>query len=87
MILKKRCKEGEKPLGWNWYNYIIYVKLPISTIIYAIIFVVFLMQIFTTPNIIILIFTSIFMFMLMAHLVTIYGFYGKKNMQYIYILL
>lgn len=79
MNLNRGFNYNSKILGWKWYDFIRFVRLPISIIIYIILSIIFLMQIITAFNIVLVFLTIISIAMLAANALIIYGFKNKKK--------
>lgn len=87
MCSNKVSKDNPRLLGWKWYDFIRYVRLPISIITYTILSIIFILQTFTTFSISVLSLTVIFMSMLILNVLIIRGFSNKRKYAiYLYIL-
>lgn len=87
MNLNKVSKDNPRSLGWKWYDFIRFVRLPISIITYTILSIIFILQTFTTFSISVLSLTLIFVSMLILNVLIIRGFSNKRKYAiYLYIL-
>lgn len=79
---------NDKEIGWKWFEFIKYVKIPASILIYSIILVILVMQLFSYFDIKLFIKIMICIYLCISNIIVLLGF---KNMRryaiYIYYLI
>lgn len=79
---------NDKEIGWKWFEFIKYVKIPASILIYGIILVILVMQLFSYFDIKLFIMIMVCIYFCISNIIVLQGF---KNMRryaiYIYYLI
>ncbi len=71
--------EPEKRLGWKWFEFIKYVKMPVTILIYGIITIVFLIEVITDFSGYILVYELLFIIIFAISIIVLYGMYKMKK--------
>lgn len=69
---------SDKEIGWKWFEFIKYVKIPASILIYGIILVILVMQLFTYFDIKLFIMIVVCIYFCTFNIIVLVGF---KNMR------